>query len=421
VRDGREDTVEGEPALAGDGQDALPIDLRPLPEDAFEARSVPPGWGAVAELSRQVHRDRVALTERIVACIAAEIPAYRSGSVPTEDLAGSVLRNIEMILVGLTERRDPSDDEVAIRRELGTRRALQGVPVDALLGAYHVGYRELWQQLVRAVPAGDERTATELLTAATLVWGWVHRLTDAIAAAHAATLRSIEARAVGARQRLVELLVGGDLGGTEAARLARSLGFDPTGTFVVTVIGGTAGEPDGVDLQHAVGDAGGRHAVAARGPLVVVVSQDGDPDAIVDAGRRTAPTASIAVGSPRDGLDGARSSLTDAELALAVLPVGTTGTFEQVWLWATLAGAADRLGPLLTPGAQVAAEHPHLAAAVTAFADEGFSVSAAARQLSLHANTVAYRLDRWTELTGWDPRRFPGLVRSVAALQLDPR
>ncbi len=52
-----------------------------------------------------------------------------------------------------------------------------------------------------------------------------------------------------------------------------------------------------------------------------------------------------------------------------------------------------------------------------AFGEHGFSVSEAGRRLSVHANTVGYRLDRWAELTGWDPRTFPGLVRSLAALR----
>jgi sugar diacid utilization regulator len=92
--------------------------------------------------------------------------------------------------------------------------------------------------------------------------------------------------------------------------------------------------------------------------------------------------------------------------------------FEDVWLWATLADAEERLRELLTSGAEVAAKHPHLAQAVAAFGEHGFSVSEAARQLEVPANTVGYRLERWSGLTGWDPRTFDGLVRSLAAIRL---
>lgn len=134
--------------------------------------------------------------------------------------------------------------------------------------------------------------------------------------------------------------------------------------------------------------------------------------------RRAAPRAAIGCGSTRPGLRGARASLEDAERTLTVTAEGATGRFEDAWLGATLAGSRDRLVPLLAAGQRVAAEHPHLAAAVTGYADGRFSVSEAARHLGLHADTVAYRLDRWHELTGWDPRSFAGLARSLAALRL---
>jgi sugar diacid utilization regulator len=43
-------------------------------------------------------------------------------------------------------------------------------------------------------------------------------------------------------------------------------------------------------------------------------------------------------------------------------------------------------------------------------------VAKSAKSLNLHANSLGYRLDRWRKLTGWDPRTFEGLRRSVAAV-----
>jgi DNA-binding PucR family transcriptional regulator len=65
-----------------------------------------------------------------------------------------------------------------------------------------------------------------------------------------------------------------------------------------------------------------------------------------------------------------------------------------------------------------ATEHPHLAATVLAFARADMSVARAAEELHLHANSVTYRLQRWGRLTGWDPRTFDGLVRSVAVCRM---
>jgi hypothetical protein len=423
-------------AAARRGSD-VPIDLRDPGEVPWATLEIPDGWKAVARLTRQVATDLDPLVERVVVAILDEVAAYRSGSVPREDIEASVRRSLGAILVGLAEHRGPTRDELAIRRELGSRRALQGIAIDALIEAFHIGYRELWLSLVEAVPAGDPDASLQLLTAATTVWQWVHAITDALSSAHAATVRSLEARAIASRQRFVELLVSGDLDDSEAGRLATSLGVDPAGRFVVTAVRGATDDLDAVELQRAVEPLPGRHVAVARGPLLLVVTQDpaadDDPTAdpgpdhevatdarIAAIGRSLVPEAGIGIGTVRRGLHGARASLQDAEQALAVTTGATTTRFDDVWLWATLHVVGERLGPLLTPGAEVATTHPHLAEAVHAFAEAGFSLSEASRRLTLHANTVAYRLDRWEELTGWDPKAFSGLVRSVASLRLGP-
>jgi DNA-binding PucR family transcriptional regulator len=111
----------------------------------------------------------------------------------------------------------------------------------------------------------------------------------------------------------------------------------------------------------------------------------------------------------------------DAERALS-LAVRTSGAvdFHDRWLDATLFAHRHRLAPLLRTETDVAGSHPHLASAVRAYAGQGFSVSAAARSLHLHPNTVSYRLERWRQLTGWDPRTVDGLTRSLLSLRLFP-
>lgn len=411
-----DDLADDEVAPGDLRADDLPPDLRAGAESSWGVLDVPTGWEPVAAIAREVHANLSPLVTRTTEAIEEEIEAYRHELVPREDLRGSVRRNIEALLVGLAERRPPTAEQVAVRRELGTRRAMQGLPIDALIKAYHVGYREVWAALVGALPPGDDEATTKLLIGATTVWQWVHEVTDALAAAHAATTRSLEAREVGARQRFAELLVAGDLGGKEARRLAHSLGLAPGGPFTVLVVRGATDELDAVELQHRLDDATGQHAVAVRANLVIVVCQDGDVAAAADICREVFRASAIAVGATRDGLDGARASLEDAEQSLAVADDGQVVTFEDVWLWATLLSSAERLEPLLDAGRQVAEEHQHLAEAIRAFAGAGFSVSEAARQLGLHANTVSYRLDRWQELTGWNPRTFAGLTRSVASL-----
>jgi sugar diacid utilization regulator len=62
----------------------------------------------------------------------------------------------------------------------------------------------------------------------------------------------------------------------------------------------------------------------------------------------------------------------------------------------------------------------YLAQAVLAFGRHGFSIAASAKDLYLQPNTVTYRLDRWQQLTGWNPRSLDGLLNSVVGLKLYP-
>ncbi|HEX6448754.1 MAG TPA: helix-turn-helix domain-containing protein, partial [Trebonia sp.] len=56
--------------------------------------------------------------------------------------------------------------------------------------------------------------------------------------------------------------------------------------------------------------------------------------------------------------------------------------------------------------------------AVRAYAQHGFSITAGAQALSIHPNTMKYRLDRWERLTGFDPRTLDGLLRSLLGIVL---
>jgi DNA-binding PucR family transcriptional regulator len=53
-----------------------------------------------------------------------------------------------------------------------------------------------------------------------------------------------------------------------------------------------------------------------------------------------------------------------------------------------------------------------------AYADSGLNVSRTAQRLTVHPNTVHYRLGRVATITGQDPRRFDDLAELLTALRL---
>lgn len=394
------------------------IDLQSPGSEVWSCVVVPRGWEPVAEICRRVAGGLESFTSLVVDKVADEVPYYTRLGVPREDIYASVFRNLEMILLGLAEHRGPSREELEVRRALGRRRAHQGIPADAILQAYHVGYRELWLTLIEEAKTEPPEVSTLLLGAATTVWEWIHRVTDVVAEAYQETVGAREAQAGGRRQRLIELIVSGDVEGEEVLELAMSFGLEPERTFRALAI--LANESDALArIQSVLAPGHGRFVCAAQGRTTVVVCQGERIDETVDAIRRGISSALIGVGLARTGLAGARYSVGDAERALALAERrGEATSFDRDWLFATLLQAHDRLREILSPGIGIGAKHPHLVDAVRAFAESGFSIAETARRLRLHPNTVGYRLERWRVLTGWDPQTLDGVMRSLASLEI---
>jgi sugar diacid utilization regulator len=146
-----------------------------------------------------------------------------------------------------------------------------------------------------------------------------------------------------------------------------------------------------------------------------MVFQDTAASQILDLLPGSGRPVTAGIGVPRSGLVGAADSITDAEYAMAMAERhGGTIDFGSQWLEATLLPHLKRLQPLLDPSRAPA--QPYLRDAVRAYAKNGFSTTAAARTLHIHANTVKYRIGRWRQLTGWDPRTLDGLLRSSLSI-----
>ncbi|BFV58697.1 hypothetical protein KCMC57_up38010 [Kitasatospora sp. CMC57] len=162
------------------------------------------------------------------------------------------------------------------------------------------------------------------------------------------------------------------------------------------------------------------HCAVGEGPDGLLILTQGIPEQDVTAALGTVDC--LGVGLLRIGPDAARETLLDARAA-AALAGGRPGLwrYQDLWPLTATAAAADRLDPLLAPAVATARTFPHLADAVRAFADHGFAVDPAARQLRLPADTLARRLDRWQQLTGADLRTLPGLTASRTAVELASR
>jgi hypothetical protein len=321
---------------------------------------------------------------------------------------------------GLADGRPPTERDRAVAADLGRARARQGLPAQAMINAHHVGYREVWNQLLTRSGGTVDAVAADLLPAVGTVWSWIQAVTSTAAAAHQEQVRSDDAAVIGVTYRFLSALHQPSPGWEEETRLARALGFDPAGPFQAVCAPAEHWDADLLDtvrtrLRNGPGDVRG----VIRGAQLVLLGQHVDEQAVVDVLTDAVPAGAIGVGLVRRGLAGAADTLLDAAEALAVAPCeGVVARFGRDWLLATLAPRSARLAPVLAQARAVAAAQPVLAETVRAFAASGSSWSAAGRELTVHANTVKYRLDRWEQLTGWDPRTWDGLTASMVALGL---
>jgi hypothetical protein len=373
-------------------------------------------WDPVVELCDRVMGDLPRLALDSVTCIRRDLVAYTA--VPFEEHLAAVTEQQRRRLEALAGRRLLADSDLDRAVELARRRARQGIAVDVLIGAYHLGDQELWRALCR-----DPRSAAPLLPeVAALMLRLLHAISTVLASTHGEVTRGLQTHRVTLSQRLVELLLGGMVG-AEASRVADALGLDPQADFVAGMW--QRSEPDVVLPAEARDEL-----EAAPVPLVhsyqsgsvVILVQGVGPEWLDGLAGRLFLEGDVGIGLRRGGLAGAVLSLGDARLALsAASRHRRVVRFTDVWAEACLLSEAARLEPLVAEASRTATAHPHLAETVLAFAAADMSVARTAERLHLHANSVTYRLQRWRQLTGWDPRAFDGLTKSVAACRLAVR
>lgn len=361
----------------------------------------------------------------IVADIRHQVPEY--DVVDRAEHQIGVKEQYLGLLRGLSEGRSPSGQELAQARDLGQRRAEEGLTLQAVMSAYHIGYRAMWNAILERGTGRAGPSTAELLGRVDLVWTWVQSASSAAAQAYEQAARLEDAARTTLLLRLLTGIYGETVQHADLEPTARALGYDPTGDFRVIVSPAESWESfrlGGFRRQLARTPRGGVAHAETRGTSLVAISQGLPADGLIAMLQGHSSDLPIGVGLERPGLAGAAESAAEAEDTLAFARTISTGRvvwFEREWLAVTLFQREARLGPLLEPARGPAALHSDAAVAARGFIDNGFSFSATGRALHLHPNTVRYRIERWEQLTGWDLKTEQGLSRSIAALGLARR
>jgi hypothetical protein len=379
---------------------------------AWEALVADPGGDRLGHLVALMHADAERYVDRAVRRILKFVHGYEQTEiVERDDLWWSVHRNLEAVLVALMERRALDAGELAVRRELGRRRAQQGMPVDDVMRAFRVGYAVLWEGLSDKAAGLGSDYAQALLEHAAHVWMTFDQVTSAVADAH----REVVAiQHLDRRRRSLTFLSGlerwpEDCEATE--QLARALGLDPGGRLLVAVMRPAERPATLADLV----------VVEQPDRLIVIggtTAEESRAEVTLAGSLRRLGCTHIGVGVARAGLQGAHQSLQDAEWAhrLAVALDTPAMLFREGWLACLALEHSGQLGALVDTAVRVLERDEELGSTLEAFLSADGNLTATGKALYVHGNTVGYRLKQFAIRTGIDPRTASGQALVQLAL-----
>ncbi|MFC7303874.1 PucR family transcriptional regulator [Streptomyces monticola] len=376
-------------------------------------------------------------TESVLAELTRRIPAYRL--LPGEQLAGDITRIIQHTLksfIGvLRTQRLPEQGEVDHLRESAARRAEEGIPIDIVLTAYHVGFQVVWESVTPEVRPDE---VADVLAVNSLILRYLERVTPAVGAGYLDERQTMSDDEHSARYTLLSALLDGAPADAERTGLPlppcylvlavamaehpdeQREGVDPT------VAGRRKLRRLRVELERQTGGPvlasltprGGIALLPAEGPPEELGGRDWERLArtVTDVGRAAGArvTAGAVAAAPHGVAAAAATAREVLDVALDFGRPPGLYRLDDVLLEYQLSRpsvARDRLAALLGP----LDGNEELLQTLTAYLRHGGRRPTAAA-LHIHPNTVDYRLRRITELTGADPTRVTDVALLRAAL-----
>jgi hypothetical protein len=384
--------------------------------------------------------DAPELARWIVRRLVEEVPFYRL--LPEEQIRGEVaevvVRSLRLLATVVRDRRAATDDELVFQRDSAARRAEEGVPLDAVLSAYHLGMTISWNQVTAAAEPAD---LADVQAALAVMLRLHQQITAAVSAAYVEERHVIDSQAHSGRRTLLGALAGGAPPATLAA-VAQEAGVRVAPHYAVLRLAFGPHPDDAAEgtgaaaakvtarrrlrrLQAALDRFAREPVLSALEPLggtVLLPLRDGAawPELrtfLTHAGRELGLelTAAAAVASPAGVPDALRQA---GEIAALVRRSGRQpGLYllSDVLLEYQLSRPSDAhpaLAALLDPLAGKA----DLLRTLEEFLRSGLSRRRTAATLHVHPNTVDYRIKRVAQLTGLNPARPADLQHLSAAL-----
>jgi hypothetical protein len=360
-----------------------------------------------------VVRERVdVMTDRVVGVLITSEPAYRrlSGE-PDGEPAATVRRCLERGLTGLVPPAGHTGvGSVAAAKEVGRRRAAQGVPLESVLRAFRLAGQVTWEELVEASRAHHHEQVPLLLEVAGSMWASNDVQCAAVAEGYREEQRRLAEAEDAVRQEVVDGLLDGRGGDPAFVRSASErLGVPLTGRLMAVVAPpDRRGQPTLADPGPELLRRGVRSVWGVRsGAQVGVIALSGSgPD---DAARWLEGMAAGPVGASDvvDGAAGLAGAYRLAETAARTLPAGVRRVvpIDERLPEALLSNSPEISRRLIQQSFGRLMELPEderdvLLETLSAFLANDGSPTRAADALYCHRNTVMHRLRRIETVTG---------------------
>jgi hypothetical protein len=364
--------------------------------------------------------------------LCREIDAYRDGTVVTKDeVAESCVANVTFIFDSLA---GSADVDVSPAEHTGTARAVAGVPLPAVMTAYRIGFRFMWEETLATARAAAIPTDS-ILDATARVFFAQDTFTQAMASSyrHQLTLQILEQEEE--RSALVEALLSGRITDSQSLWEAADLLRLPTsGPYVVVAAElraiGKLGLPK-IENKLSVRDIRSAWRLLPDLQVGIVHLRDSPVQAalaaLVEVLRQVA-TARVGISPPFQGLTETSDALRFARLAVTGKPLteSLVAVFDDTPLAIAAVSAPEAMGKIrssvLGPlDALPAEERTVLLNTFRAWVAAGGSTNETAGKIFCHPNTVRHRLRRIEELTGRSLSRPRDLAELCLAFEVERR
>lgn len=408
----------------------------PGPSDSLSTRHM----GAIRSVGSALLERNDEVTASMVAAITGEVPVYRRARPALlDDVRTLATATAQALSAAMAAGTPVARDDVPILREHAMRRVEQGIELEPFLHAYRAALFRYWDACA-AEAARIEISRDAGLALARFALDSIDTITTHAAEAYLREDARRSAQSGRDARDLIERLIAGQ-SVPDDRRHPAAPGLDPTHTLAVVVARVEAGDRpahdslvlarDGLQESLALGKV--RPLVTVRqGEIVLITAGGAGPQTVARlhmARRRAVEDHNLDVrygaSTAPNGFSGVARAYREGALTLsystASRPIISLPDLSS--LQSALLGANATTRQIIESKARALAaladsDRAMTTSTVAAFADADMNIARTATALSVHPNTVRYRLAQISNATEHDPRTFAGLVELVCIIEL---